>query len=57
MAFQWLDIMKYYGGNILANIATGTDRQWKAHWFGKPKSVKGLEGKSWTDKFHICRMV
>lgn len=26
MAFQWLDIMKYYGGNILANIATGTDQ-------------------------------
>ncbi len=52
-----IDIMEYYRGNILANIATGTDQRWKAHWFGKTKAVKDLGGKAWADQFHIWRMV
>ncbi len=52
-----IDIMEYYRGNILANIATGTDQRWKAHWFGKTKAVKDLGGKAWAEQFHIWRMV
>ena len=52
-----IDIMEYYRGNILANIAIGTDQRWKAHWFGKTKAVKDLGGKAWAEQFHIWRMV
>ncbi|WP_343555527.1 family 43 glycosylhydrolase [Sphingobacterium sp.] len=52
-----IDIMEYYRGSILANIATGTDQRWKAHWFGKIKAVKDLGGKAWAEQFHIWRMV
>ena len=51
-----IDIMEYYRGNILANIATGTKDRWKAKWFSKTKSVDELGGKAWADKFHLWRM-
>ncbi|PUV21789.1 beta-glucanase [Sphingobacterium athyrii] len=51
-----IDIMEYYRGNILANIAIGTDQRWKAHWFSKTQAVKELGGKAWADQFHIWRM-
>src|SRR3546814_2489459 len=28
-----IDIMEYYRGMLLANIASGTNERWKARWF------------------------
>jgi len=58
---QWpangeIDIMEYYKGNILANIACGTDELYKAEWYSKTKAVADLGGAKWAAKFHVWRM-
>ncbi|MEO7214650.1 glycoside hydrolase family 16 protein [Mucilaginibacter sp.] len=57
---QWpsngeIDIMEYYRGMLLANIATGTDVVYKAKWFSTKKDVK-LFGPEWSKQFHVWRM-
>ncbi len=50
-----IDIMEYYRGMLLANIASlGKDR--KAKWFSNTKQVKDLGGEKWAKEFHIWRM-
>lgn len=50
-----IDIMEYYRGKLLANIACiGKDR--KAEWYSNTFSVDSLGGTSWSSKFHIWRM-
>lgn len=51
-----IDIMEYYKGNILANIATGTSRKWQAEWYSTTKSVAELGGQGWANQFHTWRM-
>jgi beta-glucanase (GH16 family) len=57
---QWpangeIDIMEYYKGKLLANIAClGSDRS--AEWYSKTKSIDSLGGKKWASQFHIWRM-
>lgn len=58
---QWpsngeIDIMEYYRGMLLANIATGTDKPYSAKWFSVKKSLKLFADKYWSKKFHIWRM-
>jgi beta-glucanase (GH16 family) len=50
-----IDIMEFYNGKLLANVACGTDRQWTAKWDSATKSLSSL-GAGWSDKFHIWRM-
>lgn len=47
-----IDIMEYYRGMLLANIAFGTNERYKAHWFSKTKPVDSL----WASGFHAWRM-
>ena len=50
-----IDIMEYYRGKLLANIACiGKDR--KAEWYSNTFPVDSLGGASWSSKFHIWRM-
>ena len=50
-----IDIMEYYRGRLLANIAClGENR--KAEWFSNTFSADSLGGKEWADQFHIWRM-
>ncbi|KQS37133.1 family 16 glycosylhydrolase [Pedobacter sp. Leaf194] len=50
-----IDIMEYYRGKILANVASlGAGK--KPKWFSKTKSTDELGGKHWASKFHIWRM-
>lgn len=50
-----IDIMEYYQGNLLANIASlGADK--KPKWFSHTKSITELGGKKWAAAFHIWRM-
>lgn len=50
-----IDIMEYYQGKLLANIASlGPDK--KAKWFSNTKSIAELGGKKWAAEFHVWRM-
>lgn len=51
-----IDIMEYYKGNILANIASGTQTRYKAKWFSKTKAITSFNDPDWAKKFHIWRM-
>lgn len=51
-----IDIMEYYRGNLLANIACGTTGRYKAKWFTVKKPVASFGDKRWSEKFHIWRM-
>lgn len=61
VAGQWpangeIDIMEYYKGKLLANIACGTSKQYNAEWHSKTKAVDSLGGEKWASVFHIWRM-
>jgi beta-glucanase (GH16 family) len=50
-----IDIMEYYKGKLLANIACiGTDR--KAEWYSNRFSTDSLGGNKWAGEFHVWRM-
>jgi len=47
-----IDIMEYYKGKILANVACGTSTEWQAKWDSATKAVDA----TWASKFHLWRM-
>ena len=50
-----IDIMEYYRGKLLANIACmGYDK--KTQWFSTTKPTDSLGGKKWASQFHVWRM-
>ncbi|WP_246186260.1 family 43 glycosylhydrolase [Phnomibacter ginsenosidimutans] len=50
-----IDIMEYYRGKLLANIASlGANK--KAAWFSNTFSTDSLGGAAWASKFHVWRM-
>ncbi len=50
-----IDIMEYYRGKLLANIAClGADK--KAEWYSNKFSTDSLGGKQWANAFHVWRM-
>jgi beta-glucanase (GH16 family) len=51
-----IDIMEFYRGKILANIAVGTNLPSKALWYSETKAVNSFADPHWRDKFHIWRM-
>jgi beta-glucanase (GH16 family) len=58
---QWpsngeIDIMEYYRGKLLANIACGTNVPYQAKWFSKFKNIKDFNAADWSAQFHIWRM-
>jgi beta-glucanase (GH16 family) len=50
-----IDIMEYYRGKLLANIACLGPNQ-KPEWFSNTFKVDSLGGKRWSKQFHIWRM-
>jgi beta-glucanase (GH16 family) len=50
-----IDIMEYYKGNVLANVACGTSTRWTAKWDSSSKAVSSL-GAGWASNFHVWRM-
>lgn len=50
-----IDIMEYYKGDILANVATGTNQRWNAKWFSTHKPVSSFKPR-WDQDFHVWRM-
>lgn len=50
-----IDIMEYYKGKLLANIACiGTDK--KPQWFSNKFSTDSLGGQRWAQEFHVWAM-
>jgi beta-glucanase (GH16 family) len=47
-----IDIMEYYNGKILANIAWATSTRWSAHWDSSTKAVDA----TWATQYHLWRM-
>ena len=61
VAGQWpsngeIDIMEYYKGKILANVATGTDKTYTAKWHSTTKPITDFPDPQWSEKFHVWRM-
>ena len=50
-----IDIMEYYKGNLLANVACGTSTRWSAKWDSSTKAISSL-GANWSSNFHVWRM-
>jgi beta-glucanase (GH16 family) len=50
-----IDIMEFYQGKILANVACGTSTRWEAKWDSATKPLSSL-GADWSSKFHVWRM-
>jgi len=50
-----VDIMEYYNGKVLANVACGTTTRWTAKWDSATKAVSSF-GADWDTKFHLWRM-
>jgi len=50
-----IDIMEYYKGKLLANIASIGNYK-KPKWFSTTKPVQELGGADWAKKFHTWRM-
>lgn len=58
---QWpsngeIDLMEYYQGKILANVAWGTNQQWNAKWDSTRTPMAKFNEPNWDQKFHIWRM-
>jgi beta-glucanase (GH16 family) len=51
-----IDMMEYYQKKILANIACGTDKRYKAKWYSKTKAIAAFADPQWASKFNIWRM-
>jgi beta-glucanase (GH16 family) len=50
-----IDMMEFYKGNVLANVACGTSTRWSAKWDSSTKAISSL-GNNWSSRFHIWRM-
>jgi beta-glucanase (GH16 family) len=51
-----IDIMEYYRGILLANIAWGAKQPWAAKWDTSKKPLTEFDDPDWSKKFHIWRM-
>lgn len=51
-----IDIMEYYRGMLLANIAWGGEQKWQAVWDSYRKPLAELNDPAWSGKFHVWRM-
>jgi len=51
-----IDIMEYYKGKILANVASGTNQRYTAKWHSEAKAVDSFSDPEWAKKFHVWRM-
>lgn len=50
-----IDIMEYYRGKLLANIAC-LGKDGKPEWFSNTFPVDSMGGTKWSSQFHIWRM-
>jgi beta-glucanase (GH16 family) len=51
-----IDIMEYYRGMLLANVAWGTEKRFVAKWDSVKKPLAEFNDPDWSGKFHVWRM-
>jgi beta-glucanase (GH16 family) len=51
-----IDIMEYYRGKLLANIACGTAKPYTAKWYSVTKPIQEFKDAQWSRKYHVWRM-
>lgn len=51
-----IDIMEFYRGMLLANIAWGSETRFKGVWQDLKKPIETFEDRRWGKKFHVWRM-
>ena len=51
-----IDIMEFYRGQLLANVAWGTQQRWVAAWDSVKKPLTAFNDPDWSNKFHVWRM-
>jgi beta-glucanase (GH16 family) len=51
-----IDIMEYFRGTLLANVAWGTEKRWVPRWDSSRKPLTEFNDPDWSRKFHVWRM-
>ncbi|MCF0061236.1 glycoside hydrolase family 16 protein [Dyadobacter chenwenxiniae] len=51
-----IDIMEFYQGMLLANLAWGSTERYKPIWNSVKLPVKDFNDPEWSQKFHVWRM-
>ncbi|GAA4466906.1 hypothetical protein GCM10023189_49710 [Nibrella saemangeumensis] len=51
-----IDIMEYYRDMLLANVAWGTARRYKAEWRTTKTPIESFNDPNWSKQFHVWRM-
>ena len=51
-----IDIMEFYNGRVLANVACGTSTRYQAKWDSVTKTITSFNDPQWSSKFHVWRM-
>lgn len=51
-----IDIMEFYRGNVLANVAWATNKRWNARWDATSTPLSSFNDPNWSSKFHLWRM-
>jgi len=51
-----IDIMEYYRGILLANVAWGSGVRWTPKWDSVKTPIREFQDGEWSTKFHLWRM-
>ena len=51
-----IDIMEYYRGILLANVAWGGAKRFEAIWADSRKPIDSFKDAGWSSAFHVWRM-
>lgn len=51
-----IDIMEYYRGMLLANVAWASAKRFQAEWDDSRKPITEFNDPDWSNKFHVWRM-
>lgn len=51
-----IDIMEFYRGMLLANVAWASDKPYKPIWRDPRIKLEDLGGEAWAKEFHVWRM-
>nr|WP_317258922.1 BNR-4 repeat-containing protein [Hymenobacter tibetensis] len=51
-----IDIMEFYKGKVLANVASGTAKPYTPNWHSETKALTAFADPEWSRKFHVWRM-
>lgn len=51
-----IDIMEYYKGDLLANVAWESNSKWKPVWRANKYPISKFNNENWVNEFHVWKM-